>query len=161
MMAGYDGHAAGAPARADGDPVATEVSTAAVRIIGPGTGPRRLRGVVLDLGGDAPDLRVRLIDEAGGVVMSLGPFADEEVIAIWRSLASATGLTALMRAGSGRIEPLAPQLGRVRIGRTKERRRAAGAARRRPRFLLRRKSASLPRRPLIYREREIAGGTGV
>ncbi|MDB5511580.1 MAG: hypothetical protein JWR08_1063 [Enterovirga sp.] len=161
-MAGYDGNVAGAPARADGAGViATEVSVAGVHIIGLGAGANPLRGVLLDLGGDVPDLRVRLVDESGRAMMSLGPFPDEEVIAIWRSLASASGLTALMRAGGGQIEPLAPQLGPVRIGRTKERRRTAGAVRRRPRFLLRRKGASLPRRPQIYREREIAGGVGV
>lgn len=120
----------------------------------------RLAGVVLDLARDVDDLRIVIVDRDGEPAYSFGPFAEEDVIAVWRSLAGATGLTPMMRAWNGRTEPLACQLGRLRLGQAQDRRRLGVLSRRRPRFLVRRKSARLPPRPLIFREREIAGGRG-
>lgn len=119
-----------------------------------------LAGVVLDLARDADDLRIVIVDRDGEAAYSFGPFPEEDVIAVWRSLAAATGLTPMMRAWNGRTEPLACQLGRLRLGQAQDRRRLGVLSRRRPRFLVRRKSARLPSRPLIFREREIAGGRG-
>jgi hypothetical protein len=66
-----------------------------------------------------------------------------------------------MRAWNGYTEPLACQLGKLRLGRVQDRRRLAVLNRRRPRFLTRRKSGRLPTLPLVFREREIAKGRGV
>ena len=128
-----------------------------------GTGPEdrcRLDGVVLDLSRGHADLRLVLVDGTGAAVLELGPFPEEDVVAIWRSLASTSGLTPMMRAWNGRTEPLACQLGRLRLGQPQQRRRFATLGHRRPRFLVRRQGARLPARPLIYREREIASGQG-
>jgi hypothetical protein len=51
------------------------------------------------------------------------------------------------------------QIGRLQLGPVRIRRGKAVLSGRRPRFLVRRKTARLPRRPLVYREREIAGGS--
>lgn len=117
-------------------------------------------GVVLDLSGATDDLRIVIVDHAGAPAHILGPFPEEDVIAVWRSIALASGLTPMMRAWNGRTEPLACQLGRLRLGRTQDRRRTGVLNRRRPRFLVRRKSTRLPPRPLVFREPEIAGGRG-
>jgi hypothetical protein len=117
-------------------------------------------GIVLDLARGEADLRIVVVDAASRPVLSLGPFPEEDVIALWRSIAASSGLTPMMRAWNGNAEPLACQLGRLRLGRVADRRRLGVLNRRRPRFLVRRKSARLPVRPLVYREREIAGGIG-
>ena len=126
------------------------------RIIGLG-GEVRLQGVVIDL--SAPELRILLVDRQGGTVLSFGPFGEEDVIATWRSMAGASGLTPMMRAGA-ETTALGDQLGPMRLGQLHLRRRVPLLGRRRPRFLARRKSARLPVRPLIYREREIVAGIG-
>jgi hypothetical protein len=128
--------------------------------LGDGANASVLAGLVLDLAQGEADLRIVIIDAVGRSVLSLGPFPEEDVIAIWRSMAAASGLTPMMRAWNGKTEPLACQLGRLRLGRVADRRRLGVLNRRRPRFLARRKSARLPVRPLVYREREIAGGVG-
>jgi hypothetical protein len=59
----------------------------------------------------------------------------------------------------GELHQPVEQIGLVQVGPVRIRRGKAVLAGRRPRFLVRRKPARLPRRPLVYREREIAGGT--
>lgn len=122
-----------------------------------GTGPAEPAGIVIDLSG--PRLDILVVDGAGRTALRLGPFAEEDVIATWRSIAAASGLVPMMRAG-GETTALGSRMGCVRLGGTHARRRIPLLGRRRPRFLARRKSARLPLRPLIYREREIASGTG-
>lgn len=119
-----------------------------------------LSGAVLDFAAEGGDLRVILVDGAGREAMQLGPFPEEDVIAVWRAVAASSGLTPMMRAWNGRTEPLACQLGRLRLGEAHDRRRLKVLSGRRPRFLVRRKSSRLPVRPLVFREREIAGGRG-
>jgi hypothetical protein len=119
-----------------------------------------LSGVVLDFAADGDELRVVLVDKAGREAMTLGPFPEEDVIAVWRAIAIASGLTPMMRAWNGQTEPLACQLGRLRLGKAHDRKRLVVLNGRRPRFLVRRKSARLPVRPLVFREPEIAGGRG-
>ncbi len=85
--------------------------------------------------------------------MTLPTFADVRDAAA--RIAPHALVTPVLR--SDRIDALAVQIGRLRIGPV-TRRRARIRVRRRPRFLLRRKGSRLPSRPLVYREREIAGG---
>ena len=127
------------------------------RAVGQGQG-RRLAGLVLDLSRERADLRLVLVDESGAPALTLGPFPEEDVIATWRSLAATTGLTLMMRAWNGGTQPLACQIGRLRLGPPSTRRRFATLGQRRPRFLTRRKPGRLPTRPLIYREPELASG---
>ena len=119
-----------------------------------------LRGVVLDLMPPPDALRVMLVGENGTPLMSFGPYGEEEVIAVWRSLAQTTGLVPMIRGSDGRIVPVATQIGRLRVGRVRARRRLPLAGRARPRFLIRRKGASLPARPFVHHEPEMASGLG-
>ena len=117
-----------------------------------------LSGAVLDLSRGGDDARISLVDSAGEGIMTFGPFPEEEVIAIWRSIVASAGLTPMIRAWDGYTEPLASQLGKLRLGRSQDRKRLIVLTGRRPRFLVRRKSGRLPARPLVFREREIACG---
>ncbi len=113
--------------------------------------------IVLRLG---PDLRILLEGKNGRTLLTFGPFGEEEVIAVWRGLGDASGLPLAIEAPDGALETPCSQIERVRLGRFHDRRYLVILTGRRPRFLTRRKSARLPGRPTIHREREIAAGRG-
>jgi hypothetical protein len=106
------------------------------------------------------ELRIAVADEEGGCLLSLGPFPEEDVIAIWRALGATSGLALSIRVSGGAIESPCPQLGRVRVGAVSQRRRLAVLSGRRPRFLARRKPGRPAGRPLVYPRFELAAGTG-
>ncbi len=161
-MSGYDGGVGACSIRRSGsDPIRTVLMGGAGATVLFGCTQNGLAGAVLDLSRGDDDLRIVLVDRAGQALLTLGPFPEEEVIALWRSVVAACGVTPMMRAWNGETEPLASQLGKLRLGPVQDRRRLAVLHRRRPRFLTRRKGARLPSRPLVFREREIACGRGV
>lgn len=121
-------------------------------------GAPRPAGLALRLAEDR--FRVVVADAEGATLLELGPYGEDDVVAIWRSLAAASGLPLLVEGVDGTLGPAYPQLGRLVIGSRVDRRRLAILSGRRPRFLVRRKPARLPRRPVIYREKEIATGRG-
>lgn len=123
----------------------------------PGSG--RPAGLGLTLGaGDA--FKVVVTDAAGSALLELGPFDEDEVVATWRSLSAASGLPLLVGREDGSWHQAYPQIGRLLVGQRIERRRLGVLSGRRPRFLVRRKPARLPGRPVIHREKEIATGRG-
>lgn len=113
--------------------------------------------IVMRLG---PDLRILIEGKNGRTLLSFGPFAEEDVIAIWRGLGNASGLPLAIEAPGGTPETPCPQIGRIRLGRLHDRRHLVILGGRRPRFLTRRKSARWSGRPIVHREREIAAGRG-
>ena len=127
-----------------------------------GTGGVRPAGVALRLDERAQDhdaFELALVDERGGTLMVLGRFGEDEVVAAWRDLGAATGFPLITQSEDGVLQHPYPQVGRVQLGRIRIRRRHGLG--RRPRFLMRRKTARLPRRPTIHREREISGDTRI
>ena len=104
---------------------------------------------------DDDDFELALVDDMGETVMVLGRFGEDEVVAVWREVGAATGFPLITQSDDGALQHPYPQVGRVQLGRIRIRRRHG--LRRRPRFLTRRKTARLPRRPTIHREREIIG----
>ena len=104
--------------------------------------------------------RITITDAAGRPLGTLGPFAEDEVVAVWRRVAAASGLPLLVAGPDGSLEPAYPQVGRLRLGAERDTRRLAVLSGRRPRFLVRRKASRLPRRPLVHQESEIAAGRG-
>ncbi len=92
-----------------------------------------------------------LIDGEGEVTMRLGPFPEEEIVALWRDIATTGGLARMLLREDGSIVPVSQQLGPVVLGKGRQRRRHAALSGRRPRFLVRRKTARLPARPCIHR----------
>ncbi|MHC2090331.1 DUF6101 family protein [Methylobacterium sp. CM6244] len=100
-----------------------------------------------------------LVDETGATLGRLGPYGDDDVVAIWRDCSARTGLPRMIVREDGTLATVSRQLGRVALGTTRTRRRHGLLNGRRPRFLVRRKTGVLPVRPLIYRgESEIVGG---
>lgn len=102
--------------------------------------------------------RIVVLGRADEALLSLGAFSEEEVVATWRSLAAASGLSLVLARPDGDLDRPYPQIGRLTLGPPQPRRRHVGLGRRRPRFLVRRKVTRLPPRPLVYRDREIACG---
>jgi hypothetical protein len=104
---------------------------------------------------DDEDFELALVDDLGATVMVLGRFGEDQVVAVWRDLGAATGLPLITQSEDGALQHPYPQVGRVQLGRIRIRRRHG--LRRRPRFLVRRKTTRLSRRPTVHREREIFG----
>lgn len=126
----------------------------------PGILPR-LQGFALRLVGldqEAQDFEIAGIAPDGTVALVLGPFPEEEVVAVWRSLAARSGLPLLLQHPDGELQAPYPQVGAVQLGAIRIRRRHGLLNGRRPRFLVRRKTGRPASRPLVHREREIAGG---
>ncbi|HEX2553983.1 MAG TPA: DUF6101 family protein [Microvirga sp.] len=98
-----------------------------------------------------------LLDAEGRALLSLGPYPEEEAVAAWRRLGLASGLPLAIEGPDGSVEIPYPQIGRVRLGGRRQRRRHGGLSGRRPRFLTRRKTGRFPTRPRVHREREMVG----
>ncbi len=113
--------------------------------------------IVLRLG---PDPRILLEGRNGRTLLTFGPFAEEDVIALWRELGEASGLPLAIEPPGDAPETSCPDIGRMKLGRLHDRRHLVVLTGRRPRFLTRRKSARWSGRPIIHREREIAAGRG-
>ncbi len=121
---------------------------------------RRPSGLALRLSSPDPEddrFEIAIVDQAGVVAQTLGPYPDEDVVAVWRSIAAASGLPLMVQMPDGRLDTPYPQLGPLRLGATHPRRRHGLLNHRRPRFLTRRKPAALPVRPLVYREAALSG----
>ncbi|MBD8908953.1 DUF6101 family protein [Methylorubrum zatmanii] len=114
-------------------------------------------GVALAFADDAADacceerFSLLLVDAEGEVTMQLGPFAEEDIVALWRDVSTKGGLARMLMREDGAIVPVAQQIGRIVLGKSRQRRRHAALSGRRPRFLVRRKTARLPARPCIHR----------
>lgn len=100
-----------------------------------------------------------IVDAAGITLSRLGPFPEDDVVAIWRDMAAKSGLPRMIVREDGELATVSRQLGPVALGTTRARRRHGFLNNRRPRFLVRRKTGQLPVRPLIHRgESEIISG---
>lgn len=124
-------------------------------LIGKAAG-RPAAGIAMRLDPECDVFHLILLDAANGALLALGPFGEDEVVAEWRALAAATGLELKIQLPNGAILSPYPQIGRVFLGPLRQRRRHGLLARRRPRFLTRRKVGSVPLRPPVHREDELA-----
>lgn len=99
---------------------------------------------------------MHVVDAEGEILDRLGPFMEEDIVATWRDCAMRSGLPRMILREDGSVAPVSQQIGRLALGKTRQRRRHGLLNGRRPRFLVRRKTARLPARPQIYRgENEI------
>lgn len=115
--------------------------------------------VLLEPGPDGAEpetFAIGLADASGRIAVPMGRVEAEAVIALWRALARTTGLPGLIVDADGRIAQPMPQIGRLPLGSITIRRRRSFLARR-PRFLVRRKTARLPSVPLVHRGRALTG----
>lgn len=116
-----------------------------------------LAGVALTCA--AGRFQIDLVDRSGTVTLSLGPYCETEVVAMWRQFAGASGLPLLVADQEGRLSEMDQQLGRVVVGPRNDRSRHVVLSGRRPRFLTRRKTGWLQTRPAIHAEHELASGS--
>jgi len=79
---------------------------------------------------------------------------DTDVIAEWRLWGSTLGLPLLIEGLDGALIAAEKRLGAVDIARPRPRRRHALLSGRRPRFLTRRRTGSLPIVPMVYRDED-------
>lgn len=103
--------------------------------------------------------QIDLVGRSGAVALSLGPYCETEVVAVWRQLATASGLPLLVADEDGRLSEIHRQIGRIVVGPRTDPRRLAVLSGRRPRFLVRRKIGRLSARPAIHAGSELASGS--
>jgi hypothetical protein len=116
----------------------------------------------LDPGAEARrSFEIALVDAKARALLVFGPFPEDDVVAVWRSLASQSGLPLMLQDAQGALQIPFPQIGAVQLGGIRIRRLYGLLKGRRPRFLVRRKPARLPRRPRIHCEREIIAGNRI
>ncbi|WP_292504963.1 DUF6101 family protein [Methylobacterium sp.] len=122
-------------------------------------------GIALSFAGDDPEacgddcFALLVVDAEGQTLGRLGPFHEDDVVAIWRDVAAKSGLPRMIVREDGQLATVSRQIGPVSLGTTRQRRRHGSLSNRRPRFLVRRKTGQLPVRPLIHRgESEIISG---
>lgn len=124
--------------------------------VGPG---RAATSVAMRLDRETNLFHLVLLGEDNAPLMALGPFDEEDVVAEWRALGAKSGLPLKLQLPNGSVMEPYPQIGRVAVGTSRQRRRIGLLSHRRPRFLTRRKIGRFPLRPQIHREVEIAGET--
>jgi hypothetical protein len=139
-----------------------DLSGPIVGIVSPliGASGARPAGLALRLGAQADDaFEIALVNDVGGTLMVLGEFDTDDVVAAWRGLGGVSGYALVTQSEDGSLQHPYPQIGRVRLGRIRIRRRHGLLNGRRPRFLTRRKTGRLARRPIVYHGREIIDGS--
>lgn len=147
------------PPREDGpvphprDLARAEPARRATRLLG----PRDAAGVALCLDPQSDEFRLVLADRDGAPAASFGPFPEEEVVALWRSLGGATGLPLLVQRADGGYDAPYPRVGPLQLGAVRFRRRHGLLNGRRPRFLVRRKTGAWALRPAVHRDAEMFG----
>lgn len=156
----------GVASPSEGDP-GTPPLMAGHAITGPdgvlGLRGRRAAGLALRLAspeGEDELFEIAVTDEHGAVALALGPYPADDVVAVWRSLGGASGLPLLVQAPDGSLSAPYPQIGPLKLGTSRMRRRIGLLTGRRPRFLTRRKPGRLPVRPLVFREGTLSEGHG-
>lgn len=127
-------------------------------LFGAAPGLERVASVAMEADGD--EFSIVLLNGRNLPLLRLGPLDEDDIVAVWRAISDASGLPLTVLLPNGAVARPFEQLGRLRIGSAHPRRRTPVLNGRRPRFLVRRKGARLPSRPLIYREREMAAGRG-
>ncbi len=103
-----------------------------------------------------------VLDRSGDPLMRLGLYGDDEVVAVWRRLGAESGLPLVVIQEDGAVSPMGEQLGRLKLGAVRIRRRHGLLNHRRPRFLTRAQDrppaaapAGLPRRGADDRGRSV------
>ncbi|GJD48190.1 hypothetical protein OPKNFCMD_0906 [Methylobacterium crusticola] len=137
-------------------------------VVGRLPGAAAAASLALCLDGDASDaagedrFAILVLDRSGDPLMPLGVHGDDEVVAIWRRLGAESGLPLVVIQEDGAVTAMGQQIGRVKLGAVRIRRRHGLLSGRRPRFLTRRKTARLPLRPAVYRgENLLTDGGGL
>lgn len=149
---GPGGHPSAPPSSSSREP-----PRAVSRLVG-GVAGSRGAGVALSRIPHTDLFAVTVLDGSGAKLLPLGPFSEEEVVALWRGIGASSGLPLVIERADGSLEHAVAQIGRVQLGAVRIRRRHGLLNGRRPRFLVRRKTGRCSVRPQVFREREMFAG---
>ena len=156
-MAGITPKAGAAPRDESGSGLPAALLRLPSSIIG-GKGGVCPAGLALKLDVQSDRFHIAVLAEDNTTLLTLGPYPEDDVVAEWRALGAASGLTLKILLSNGAVMTPYPQVGRTLLGPTRIRRRHGLLNHRRPRFLTRRKTGRFPPRPKVYRESEIGNG---
>lgn len=121
----------------------------------PGAGTAAAAGLALKVDPNTDGFLVEVVDRADAMLVRLGPFDQDDIVAVWRALGAASGLPLMVERPDGGIDAPFAQVGPLPLGAVRIRRRHGLLNGRRPRFLVRRRTGRLPPRPRVFRGEEL------
>ena len=121
----------------------------------PGAGTANAAGLALKVDPNTDGFLVEVVDRDGAMLVRLGPFDQDDIVAVWRALGASSGLPLMVERPDGGLDTPYAQVGPLPLGAVRIRRRHGLLSGRRPRFLVRRRTGRLPPRPRVFRGDEI------
>jgi hypothetical protein len=121
----------------------------------PGAGTANAAGLALKVDPNTDGFLIDVVDRDSTMLVRLGPFDQDDIVAVWRSLGASSGLPLMVERPDGGLDAPYAQVGPLPLGAVRIRRRHGLLSGRRPRFLVRRKTGRLPPRPRVFRKDEL------
>jgi hypothetical protein len=121
----------------------------------PGAGTANAAGLALKVDPNTDGFLVEVVDRDGTMLVRLGPFDQDDIVAVWRALGASSGLPLMVERPDGSLDAPYAQVGPLPLGAVRIRRRHGLLNGRRPRFLVRRRTGRLPPRPRVFRGDEL------
>ena len=121
----------------------------------PGAGTANAAGLALKVDPNPDGFLVEVVDRGGTMLVRLGPFDQDDIVAVWRALGASSGLPLMVERPDGGLDAPYAQVGPLPLGAVRIRRRHGLLNGRRPRFLVRRRTGRLPPRPRVFRGDEL------
>jgi hypothetical protein len=121
----------------------------------PGAGTANAAGLALKVDPNTDGFLIEVVDRDSTMLVRLGPFDQDDIVAVWRSLGASSGLPLMVERPDGGLDAPYAHVGPLPLGAVRIRRRHGLLSGRRPRFLVRRKTARLPPRPRVFRKDEL------
>jgi len=121
----------------------------------PGAGTANAAGLALKVDPNTDGFLVEVVDRDGTMLVRLGPFDQDDIVAVWRALGASSGLPLMVERPDGSLDAPYAQVGPLPLGAVRTRRRHGLLNGRRPRFLVRRRTGRLPPRPRVFHGDEL------
>lgn len=121
----------------------------------PGAGNANAAGLALKIDPNTDGFLIEVVDRDSAMLVRLGPFDQDDIVAVWRALGASSGLPLMVERPDGGLDAPFARVGPLPLGAVRIRRRHALLNGRRPRFLVRRKTSRLPPRPRVFRGSEL------
>ena len=121
----------------------------------PGARTANAAGLALKVDPNTDGFLIEVVDRDSAMLVRLGPFDQDDIVAVWRSLGASSGLPLMVERPDGGLDAPYAQVGPLPLGAVRTRRRHGLLSGRRPRFLVRRRTGRLPPRPRVFRGDEL------
>jgi len=121
----------------------------------PGAGTANAAGLALKVDPNTDGFLIEVVDRDSVMRVRLGPFDQDDIVAVWRALGASSGLPLMVERPDGGLDAPFAQVGPLPLGAVRIRRRHGLLSGRRPRFLVRRRTGRLPPRPRVFRGHEL------